>query len=331
MKRDANRTALQEAIPLSTPFVLQVELTNVCNLQCKFCVHQNHELMRELGIQRGFMKRELFEKIIDDLKRFPRKLKRLYLHHGGESLLHKDIISLIQYAKRAQVAEQLVLFTNGTLLTKELGTKLARSGIDIIQISVEGVSAEDYERVTGKELDYPAFLAGIENLYRQKPPSCEVHAKILDCGLSEEDKAKFHRDFANISDQHYIEYLFDSCPTEVMDTTMGRGSATTLEGEPLVEKLVCTQPFYTAIIYYDGTVGGCGDWRRANRMGDVTKEAFYTIWNGERHRSILKTQLEGNRKACLPCSDCKYIRNQLDDIDQYREELLQKIKNFESF
>lgn len=327
MKRETNRTALQEVIPLETPFVLHMELTNVCNLKCRFCTEQNDSLMRKLGVQRGFMQWEVFKAVIDNLKTFPQKLKRLYLHQGGESLLHKDAISFIQYAKQAQVAEQLVLFTNGTLLTEELGTKLAHSGLDLIQISVEGVSAEQYEAVAGKRIDYDKFLAGIANLFRQKPSGCELHAKILDCGLSEEDKEKFHWDFSDISDQHYIEHLLDSCPADVMDTTLGFGATTTQEGRALVEKLVCTQSFYVSVVYYDGTVGGCscGDWRRAIHLGNVKEETFYQIWNGEKHRSFCKMQLEGNRKKCLSCSDCKDVQNQLDDIDPYREELLKRM------
>ena len=327
MRRETNRTALQEVIPLETPFVLHMELTNVCNLKCRFCTEQNDDLMRKLGVQRGFMQWEVFKSVIDNLKTFPRKLKRLYLYQGGESLLHKDAISFIQYAKQAQVAEQLVLFTNGTLLTEELGTELAHSGLDLIQISVEGVSAEQYEAVVGKRIDYDKFLAGIANLFQQKPPGCELHAKILDCGLSEEDKEKFHRDFSDISDQHYIEHLLDSCPADVMDTTLGFGATTTQEGRALVEKLVCTQPFYVSVVYYDGTVGGCscGDWRRAIHLGNVKEETFYQIWNGEKHRSFCKMQLEGNRKKCLSCSDCKDVQNQLDDIDPYRAELLKRM------
>jgi len=57
----------------------------------------------------------------------------------------------------------------------------------------------------------------------------------------------------------------------------------------------------------------------------VTEETFYQIWNGEKHRSFCRMQLEGNRKECLSCSDCKDIQNQLDDIDPYRAELLKRM------
>ena len=35
--RNNNRVDLGDAIPISTPFVLQVEPANFCNLKCGFC------------------------------------------------------------------------------------------------------------------------------------------------------------------------------------------------------------------------------------------------------------------------------------------------------
>lgn len=327
MKRETNRTRLEQVIPLETPFVLHIETTNACNFKCKFCMNHDDELWKKLGIKRGFMKRELFEKIIDDCKAFPQKIKRIYFHHRGEPLLHKELTSFIRYAKDAQVAEELVMFTNGSLLTKELGTQLANSGLDQLQISVEGVSAEKYEEVTGCRIDYDRFLEGIAHLYHEKPASMVLHAKILDCGLSDEEKEKFYHDFSDISDERYIEHLLDMCPPDVMDTTLRHGQTTTQEGEKLEEKIVCTQPFYVSAVYWDGSVAGCscGDWRYGLIMGNVWDETLYDIWNGEKLTAFRKIQLSGERKRCLACSDCKGILNQLDDIDPYRQELLNRL------
>lgn len=328
MKRETNRTRLEQAIPLETPFVLHIEVTSACNFKCKFCMNHDDALWKQLGLRRGFMERDVFEKIIEDCKSFPKKLKRIYFHHGGEPLLHRELVDFIRYAKDAQVADELVMFTNGALLTGELGTRLANSGLDYIQISVEGVSAEKYEEVTGCKIDYDRFLEGVAHLYHEKPASMTLHAKILDCGLSEEEKAKFYRDFSGISDESYIEHLMDFCPTDVMDTTLGYGPTTTQEGKSLVEKVVCTQPFYVSAVYWDGSVAGCscGDWRHNLVMGDVREESFYDIWNGEKFRAFRRLQLSGERKKCLACSDCKGIMNQLDDIDPYRQELLNRLE-----
>ena len=328
MKRETNRTRLETVIPLETPFVLHIETTNACNFKCKFCTNHDDALFEKLGIKRGFMTQQVFEKLIDDCKRFPNKIKRIYFHLGGEPLLHKKLIQLIDYAKNAQVADELVMFTNGSLLTEELGTRLARAGLDYIQISVEGVTPEKYEEVTGCKIDYDRFLAGIAHLYHEKPSSLTLHAKILDCGLSEEEKQKFYRDFSGISDECYIEHLLDFCPSDVMDTTLGYGQTTTQEGRALEERIVCTQPFYVASVYYDGSVAGCscGDWRRSLIMGNILEDSFYDIWNGPKYQEFRKMQLRGGRKKCLACSDCKGILNQLDDIDPYRLDLLKKFE-----
>lgn len=89
MKRETNRTRLEQAIPLETPFVLHIEVTSACNFKCKFCMNHDDALWKQLGLRRGFMERDIFEKIIEDCKSFPKKLKRIYFHHGGEPLLHR--------------------------------------------------------------------------------------------------------------------------------------------------------------------------------------------------------------------------------------------------
>lgn len=326
MKRKEERTPLQEVIPLQVPFVVHIETNNTCNFKCKFCFESNDQLLKDHGIKRGFMKRETFEKIIDDMRGFPQKVKRIYFHVAGEPLLHKDIIHFVKYAKAAEVAQQLVMFTNGALLTQKLATELAHAGLDIIQISVEGVSAEKYEEITGCRIDYDAFLQNIAYLYQEKPSSCTVHAKIIDCNLSAEEKEKFYHDFSGISDECYIEQLLDICPEDVMDTTMGNGQTVTQEGKELKEKLVCTIPFYVADINYDGGVDACScDWSRRLIMGNVLEENFCEIWNGSRFRAFRKMQLEGERKKCKACNECKAILYQLDNIDAFREKLLDKI------
>ena len=60
-------------------------------------------------------------------------------------------------------------------------------------------------------------------------------------------------------------------------------------------------------------------------MDNVEKENFCQIWNGKKFYEFRKMHLEGKRKSCKECSDCKTIFNQIDDIDGYREAILKRL------
>lgn len=326
MKRETNRTALEKVIPLDTPFVVHIETGNTCNFKCKFCPVINENVHKKYNIKKGLITKELYEKIINDLKEFPNKVKRIYFHVAGEPLVHKDIVHFIKYAKNANVANELVMFTNGALLNRKLSEQLADAGLDIIQISVEGVNSEQYKEITGVDIDYNKFLENIGYLYSVKNKDCTMYAKILDCGLSDDDKKKFYRDFSNIADHCIIEHLLDTCPSELVDTTLGFGQTTTQEGQPLIEKLICTPIFYLLNINYDGTTCACNcDYAKQINIGNVNNQSLLEIWNGEKLRNFQKMMLLGKRKEHPYCGVCKGILNQLDDIDEYGLDLYKKL------
>lgn len=87
MKRESNRTPLEQVIPLDTPLVAHIETTSACNLKCKFCTTHDDAVLKQLGIRRGFMDLQVFKKLIGDMKGFPKKLKRTYFHIGGGTAL----------------------------------------------------------------------------------------------------------------------------------------------------------------------------------------------------------------------------------------------------
>jgi MoaA/NifB/PqqE/SkfB family radical SAM enzyme len=65
--------------------------------------------------QRGYISEqsyidfELYKKCIDDLCKFPEKIKMLRFAGTGEPLLHKDIVKMVKYAAERQVAILLIL------------------------------------------------------------------------------------------------------------------------------------------------------------------------------------------------------------------------------
>ena len=63
----ANRTKLENVIPLEVPFVIYVDPSDVCNFRCKFCPTGDIPLMKKVGRSLKVMDFGLYKKIIDDI------------------------------------------------------------------------------------------------------------------------------------------------------------------------------------------------------------------------------------------------------------------------
>ena len=61
---------------LDFPPEVWIENTNCCNARCVMCPRDKHT--RPLG----FMKFELFAKLVDEIAAFPQPVQRLHLHNG---------------------------------------------------------------------------------------------------------------------------------------------------------------------------------------------------------------------------------------------------------
>ena len=91
-----------------------IEITNICNLSCPFCVPHHRD--------NRFMTFEEFKHILSEIKPFT---KYLYLHVKGEPLLHPEVDKLIKYAY--DEGFYINLTTNATLLNEHLSiTKYLR-------------------------------------------------------------------------------------------------------------------------------------------------------------------------------------------------------------
>ena len=69
------RVALQDVVPLDTPFLLYVDPSSACNFKCQFCPTGHTDIIKESDYKRNVMKIALFEKLIDDLSAFPKPIK----------------------------------------------------------------------------------------------------------------------------------------------------------------------------------------------------------------------------------------------------------------
>ncbi len=135
----ASNIPLKHARILRGPHQWAFDLTNKCNFRCLHCFNRSGENyvskdeLKDSEILR-------FIKDVAEMKPFN------FCFCGGEPLLRKEV--LCQAAKLlAKVGSMVSLVTNGSLVTQRIAKELFESGVNNVQVSLDGARAETHERL----------------------------------------------------------------------------------------------------------------------------------------------------------------------------------------
>ncbi len=327
-----NRTKLETVIPLSTPYVLFIDPCNICDFKCKMCPNGNPKLIKRTNRIQTRMDFELFRKVIDDLKEFDKLLKTIRMYKEGEPLLNKHFESMVRYVKEKNVVDIIDTTTNGHLLTSQRSKSIIESGIDKINISVNGMSDKQFLKNTGIRVDFDKYVENISNLYNVKETinkDCEIVIKIIGDYLTNNEKTQFYDTFGNICDKIFIENLapcwsgFDVETSAKLKINQSKG----IYNNELTNVNACSYIFYSMSVNSDGTVSLCFlDWQRNLIIGDTKKQTLKEIWNSDILYQYQMNNLNGKRKDYATCNDCGQLKYGMpDNIDPYVEDLKEKL------
>lgn len=320
-----NRTKLETVIPLSVPFIIFVDPSDLCNFRCKFCPSGDMALMKKIGRSLQVMNFELYKKIIDDICEFEKPIKVLRLYKDGEPLLNPHFAEMVRYAKEKKCAERVDTTTNASLLNPKINLEIIEAGLDRINISIEGVNAEQYLEFSNYTINFDKLVENIRHLYENRK-NCEIIIKIPGDNLSENDKEKFYEIFGEMADGVSIEHTM-SCWPEFDLKGIEVNQEFGIYGQKIKEVQVCPYVFYSFSINSDGSASLCFlDWSRKLIIGDATKEKVKDIWNGKKLLEYQIMFLNKKRKEHPVCGNCGQLTHGLsDNIDDYTEELFNKI------
>ncbi len=323
------RVNLGEVIPLEAPFSVQVDICSACNLKCNFCFHSDIDAIKKADVRFGYMPYELFTQIIDDMRNSwgEYKVKKLRLFKVGEPLLNPDVCKMVKYAKDARVAEFIEITTNGTLLNEEMNQGLIDAGLDILNISVNGINEEQYRTACQYDIKFDEFRHAIEHFYRNKG-TCKLFLKYSDIGYTEEEKDNFYQLFGNICDEIFIETISATLwqDTNINDHVVNAHQGT--YGQKLEQKQVCPFLFTTMVINDKGVAHlCCVDWKTEYVLGDLKEESIAHIWTGKRLREYQRLHLHKKKDCIGLCQNCESLSaNTTDNIDDAAAEILKRIE-----
>ncbi len=140
----------------SGPKVVYIEATNRCNLLCETCPRTY--------FQREPLKSLSLHEFIIIAEQFP-QMQRALLHGIGEPLLNRDLPEIIRYLKGRNV--EVIINSNGTLLTPLWQTQLVECGLDQYRCSIDGAMDKTYARIRGAAL-LPKLKQGLHGLVKTR-------------------------------------------------------------------------------------------------------------------------------------------------------------------
>jgi radical SAM protein with 4Fe4S-binding SPASM domain len=90
-------------------------------------------------------------------------MQRALLHGIGEPLLNRELPEIIRYLKGRNI--EVIINSNGTLLTPRWQEELIESGLDQYRCSIDGAKDATYARIRGANL-LPKLRRGLEGLVK---------------------------------------------------------------------------------------------------------------------------------------------------------------------
>ena len=288
------------------PVSISIEPTTSCNLRCPECPSGLRSFTRPTGM----MKKELFESVISQLAP---SLSYLIFYFQGEPYLHPHLLDMIRLASQKKI--YTATSTNAHYLTDEAAKETVKSGLDRLIISLDGTTQETYQsyRIGGK-LD--KVIEGAKNILhwkkelKSKAPhvifqflvvrhnehQIEEIKKLADELGVDEVKLKTAQiyDFENGSDLIPINNKYSRYERNQ------NGKYSIKNG--LLDE--CWKMWHSCVVTWDGKVVPCCFDKDAHFvLGDLNKNSFKEIWEGEKY-NLFRKSLFSSRSEIEMCRNC---------------------------
>ncbi len=125
---------------MQLPKYVQIEPVGQCNLRCTMCPIQFRQDGPPFGPP-AFMDFSVFTRLVDGFD----GLDHLHLQGLGEPMMHPRFFDMVAYA--VGKSTRVTTNTNLTLINAKRAEQCISSGLDTIHVSIDGATAETYERI----------------------------------------------------------------------------------------------------------------------------------------------------------------------------------------
>lgn len=290
--------AHKDSLP-SFPFLVDIELTNCCNLNCLFCGQQ------AMQRPKGLISEEIFKKAVDECANFQTPIR---LIRWGENFLHPKIIDFCRYVKSKELL--LHITCNGLAIKEDDMKALAEMELDSLIFSFQGATKEEYEKMRNNKR-YDELKVNVLKMVELRGNRLKPFIHISSTMTNEPEKEV--NDFVS-----YWGNIVDS--VGIGKTNLSRLSNRQIRSFESADKLElvknqetiqkayrpCAEVYQKLSVDWDGQVSCCcGDYDNFLTVGDLNSSSLYDIWNTSWKLKNFRAMLDkGMFKSLTLCSNC---------------------------
>lgn len=273
----------------SHPFIMFLEVNNICNLNCRFCLTgkgtKGDRPIRNMNLAE--MKKTIEE--VGDYLYF------IQLYNWGEPLLNKELFDFISFMHERRIFS--MVSSNMNFAWDDVAEKVVTSDLDYFIVAIDGFSAETYSKYRiGGDFDLAInnlkTIMEIRKKLGRDKPFVEWQYVVFKHNQHEIEAAEKFADEIGVDYFHPIAgYIED--PEWITTLPKYRNEL----GRP-DSVAACLRPWTHLNIRADGGVAPCCyEYYKKDDFGDIFQEPFDEFWNNELFVTARKVLSAGLVKA----------------------------------
>ena len=287
---------------LSSAFPSQViiDVTELCNLSCTHCPHPDFK--KSSFYTGSSLSQELAAKAISEVAGAGRShVQFVRFASDGEPLLHKAIYSMLADAVERS-GTFVSLTTNGTLLTAPRIEQLIATGVHLVDISIDALSAETYSRIRVRG-DLDVTRGNVERLIarvRETGSPMRIAVSYIEQPDNAHETAGFER-FWTEAGAHSVAirrlHSASGAVIAVADVMRKKGAEQ--------QRTPCVYPWERIVVTPRGTLAFCpSDWTGGSALVDYRMTTIEEVWHGRQYQALRAAHLSNDYSAHGFCGQC---------------------------
>ena len=291
----------------SMPYVLKIESSNICNLQCAYC-YNNRRQPTDGERPYGRMSFKQFKELIDEVGDY---LFKINLYGFGEPWLFPESLEMIKYATEKNIG--IGVSSNMNFNDPGLPARIVASGLEVLIFSCHGVTPQTYLKFMRNgniDLALRNIRSVVEERTRVGATTPLIDWQYCVTGFNEHEIHAARAKSAELGvDQ--IRFIRPFFPDEASDDWFSSMFPKQNLQNHIETVLDCSWPYRSAYVSYDGgLLPCCRDFRLlANDLGNVFQDGFKNIWNNDRYRAsrrLIKKPNERVEQKTI-CANCPVV------------------------